>query len=187
MSPFVLINTPPEPSLSASIPAPPEDAMEEAFSSVMLIPPLESTIRAGSTAVDRPNPDCVTTVIGEDEIYTDRSLPGPAEAPEQVQLPEAGGVSTQLPASDGDDQTKSDANTAAETAGKADRDSAKLASQGAIPPTMPLYLPTRPPRMSTLRAFRFASKVPKEFSGPCDGRFTKDAVGAIIHSPPLAS
>lgn len=160
--------------------------MEEAFWSVMLIPPLESTIRAGSAPVERPNPGCVTIVIcGEDEIPTDGSLPVPEAGPEQVQVPEPDG--TQLPAKDGDDQTKSDANTAAETAAKADRDSAKLASQGAIPPTMPLYLPTRPPRMSTLRAFRFASKVPKEFSDPCDGRFTKDAVGAIIHSPPLAS
>jgi len=55
----------------------------------------------------------VTTVTcGEDEIATDVSLP--EAGPEQVQVPEAGVVSTQLPARDGEDQTKSDANTAAE-------------------------------------------------------------------------
>ncbi|CVI21277.1 hypothetical protein AGR4A_Lc130241 [Agrobacterium tumefaciens str. B6] len=151
MLPFDVISTAPETSLIAKTPCPPEDVMEDAFPSVMAIPPIVSTLRA-SPEVDKPNPGCVTTVTGaEEKITADGSLP--VAAPEQLQV--SGPAGSQLPASDGEDEMSSDINVAAETADNILNDSTKRVSQGAMPPTIPLYFPTRPPRTSVLLALGF--------------------------------
>ena len=118
--------------------------MEEAFPSVSVIPPIASTLIA-PPAVDIPNPGSVIIVTGvADEIYTDGSLPVLEAALEQLQVSAPDGA--QSPANDGEDQTNSDVNAAAETTETPASDRINSASQGAIPPATPLYLPMRPPR-----------------------------------------
>ncbi|CVI62899.1 hypothetical protein AGR7A_pAt20012 [Agrobacterium deltaense NCPPB 1641] len=182
MLPFDVISTAPKTSLIAKIPCPPEDVMEDAFPSVMAIPPMVSTLMASPEA-DKPNPGCVTTVTGaEEKITADGSLP--VAAPEQLQVP--GPAGSQLPASDGEDQRSTDVTAAAEMTDKLSNDSTKRASQGAMPPTILLHFPTRPPRMSMLFA-RFVSELSKKDPPPLDGRFLKNAPGAVIHGPHLPS
>jgi hypothetical protein len=154
--------------------------MDDAFPSVMAIPPIVSTLMA-SPEVDKPNPGCVTTVTGaEEKITADGSLP--VAAPEQLQV--SGPAGSQLPASDGEDQMSNDVNAAAETTDKLSNDSTKPASQGAIPPTIPHTFPTRPPLMSMLFA-RFVSELSTKDPSPLDGRFSKNAAGTVIHGPHL--
>ncbi|MEN5106059.1 hypothetical protein [Brucella anthropi] len=144
MRPFEVMATEPVPSLIAKMPCPPDEVMDEAFPSVRVIPPIASTLIASPT-VDTPNPGCVITVAWlEEEILTEASLPVLEAEPEQLQVSEADG--TQSPANDGDDQPNIDANTAADSTEKPVSEQMDPVSQGAIPPAIPLYLPTRPPR-----------------------------------------
>ncbi|MDP9773693.1 UNVERIFIED_ORG: hypothetical protein QE434_002502, partial [Rhizobium sp. SORGH_AS 755] len=180
--PFEVIATGPKTSLIAKMPWPPEDVIEEAFSSVMEIPPRESTLMAVSK-VDKPKPGCVTTATGaEERISTDGSMP--VEALEQLQV--WGPEGSQLPANDGEYPMSNDVNTDVATIEMPLNEGTKPVAQGAMPPAIPLCFPTRPPRMSVFPAVRISLRALSEPTSRADRSISNNPLGAIIQSPPLS-